>query len=159
MICEAYITTLPHSGEVHRSLDKQMVTVWPINSDADAVRLNAQPLNDLCKEAVQHYGLLTSLEAIKDARLSNATVSGRGPFLLAWSPAAQKAQVGSLVLISNLSDVTTLQQAKDLFSSWSNDIQGNPDIWKKGWNIEKLRLVIRLWADKYGTQFFESGRC
>ena len=155
MICEAYVTTLPHSGEVRHSLDKQMVTVWPINSDADAVRLNAQPLNDLCKDAVQHYGLLTSLKAIKDARLSNATINGRGPFLLAWSPATQKAQVGSLVLISNLSDVTTLEQAKDLSFSWSSDIQGNPDIWKKGWDIGKLKLVIRLWADKYGTQFLK----
>jgi hypothetical protein len=111
MICEAYVTTLPHSGEVRHSLDKQMVTVWPINSDADAVRLNARPLNDSCKDAVQHYGLLTSLKAIKDARLSNATINGRGPFLLAWSPATQKAQVGSLVLISNLSDVTMIALA------------------------------------------------
>jgi hypothetical protein len=155
MICEAYITTLPHFSELHRSLDKQMVTVWPIGSDEEAAHLNAEPLDDTCKSAVQHYGLLASLKAIRDARLSNGTINGRGPFLLAWSPAAQRAQVGSLVLISNLSDVTTLEQAKGLLSSWSSDIQKNPDIWEKGWNIDKLKLVIRLWADKYGTQFLE----
>jgi hypothetical protein len=73
--------------------------------------------------------------------------------LLAWSPATQKGQPGSLVLTSDFSDVTTLQQAKDLFSDWSANIQENPELWKEGWNLEKVKIVIRLWADKYGMQF------
>ena len=59
------------------------------------------------------------------------------------------------MLVSNLSDVTTTEQAREIFDRWSTDIQENPELWVKGWNSEKLKMVIRLWADKYGPKFLE----
>ncbi len=79
MICEAYATTLPHFKEVGTLPAQQMVTVWPIDDEAEAQRLNAEPREDRCQEAVLHYGLLVPLQAIKDANQSNATIKGRGP--------------------------------------------------------------------------------
>jgi hypothetical protein len=46
-----------------------------------------------------------------------------------------------------------LEQAKRLFSQWTADIQENPELWQSGWNTQKIALFIRLWADKYGTEF------
>jgi hypothetical protein len=153
MVCEAYATTILHAREVDAPLGEQMTTVWPIDNDPEARRLNDALPEDPCENAVKYYGLRAAKQAIEDAKQSNAVVSGRGPYLLAWSPARQKGQRGALVLSSDLSEVTTLDQAKERFRAWSDDIEKNPDLWRGGWNMEKVRVVIRLWADRYGTQF------
>ena len=56
------------------------------------------------------------------------------------------------MLVINLSSVTTYGQAQQILAEWSRDIEQNPELWKDGWDIEKLRLEIRLWVDKYGAQ-------
>jgi hypothetical protein len=155
MICEAYASSLLFYKEVPVPLDKQMVTVWPIDSDNEAKRANQRWWDDVCPDAVKHYGLLTAEEAILDARKDGARIDGLGPFLLAWSPAGQKGRADALVLVSDLSEVTTIEQAKSLFMQWSQDIEKNPELWDKGWNISKLKTIIRLWADKYGERLLQ----
>jgi chemotaxis protein MotB len=156
MICDAYIASLPFYKQVPTPIKDQMVTVWPIEADRAADQINAMARDDrLCKEAVRTYGLVEALEAIKDAKRSNAELDGVGPFLLAWSPSEQKGRSDALVLISNLSDISTYAQAKQVFFQWSTDIVENPELWRKGWNIEKLKFVIRLWADKYGPRILK----
>ena len=132
------------------------MTVWPIESDAEATGINHMPgSDDICKNAVQHYGLPAAQTAIIDARKSHAELSGKGPFLLAWSPANSKGQPNSTVLVLDLSDVTTPEQAEASFSYWSTTVQANPELWDKGWNTGQLKTVIRLWADKYGPQILK----
>jgi hypothetical protein len=155
MICDAYIAVLLHYTEVQAPLNAQMVTVWPIDTNDKADSLNKADRTNVCKEAVPHYGLVTALTAMKDANQSHADLRGEGPFLLAWSPAGQKGAPDALVLVVDLSNVTTPQQAKDYFSRWSDDIQQNTELWKRGWNMEKLVAVIRLWADKWGPQILQ----
>lgn len=154
IICEAYVTTLLFYADVHVPLNRQMVTVWPIESDHEATRINniMTPPSKVCDAAVSHYGLLTAQEAIADARKNNARMDGLGPFLLAWSPSEQKGRSDVLVLVTDLSEVTTTEQAQRLFQEWGNDIEKNPDLWEKGWNVNKLKTLIRLWADKYGER-------
>jgi hypothetical protein len=120
----------------------------------EATRINKimAPPSKVCDAAVSHYGLLTAQEAIADARRNNARTDGLGPFLLAWSPSEQKGKSDVLVLVSDLSEVTTTEQAQRLFKEWGDDIEESPDLWEKGWNVNKLKTLIRLWADKYGDR-------
>lgn len=108
------------------------------------------------ESAVDNYGLLLALQAIKDAKAASARVSGQGPFLLAWSPSSDKGKPNTIVLRADLSNVTTLQQAAEFFRQWRSDIELNPLLWTNGWDIEKLRTMLRLWADKYGPLLLAS---
>lgn len=153
MICNAYAAVLTFYGSVPAPIERQMVTVWPIQSDAEAQQINAMPRGDkLCERAVQDYNMSTALEAIDAAWRSHSRLMGRGPFLLAWSPSTAMSRSDALVLVFNLSDVTTEQQAKEMFMQWRREIVEHPELWKKGWNIDKVRVDIQLWADKYGTE-------
>jgi hypothetical protein len=160
MICEAYITSLLQFYElndVNIPNSEQMITVWPINSDEIADDLNSKekitdPGIDICGVAVDKYGLITAMKALKDAELAQVDTSNRGPFLLAWSPAIDKGKHDALVLTSDLSDVTTYEQAKSILIEWRRNIEQNPLLWKDGWNIEKVRVMTRLWVDKYGPK-------
>jgi hypothetical protein len=155
MICNAYVTGLLHVSDVKVLLKYQMVTVWPIESDSQATRINKMPRESLCPEAVRRYGLPISLEAIQSARRSGARFDDTGPYLLAWSPSETKGQPDALVLVSDLSDVTTSEQAKQIFFDWFSKIQENPELWRPGWDIAKLKVIIRLWADKYGEKLLK----
>jgi len=155
IICEAYISTFLSYTDVRTPLNRQIVTVWPIESDKEATQINVMRLSDVCDAAVSHYGLLTAQEAIADAKKSNARIDGLGPFLLAWSPSEQKGKSDVLVLVSDMSEVTTTEQAQRLFIQWAHDIEENPELWEKGWNVDKLKTVIRLWVDKYGQQLLQ----
>jgi hypothetical protein len=130
-----------------------MVTVWPVSSDEYSNRLNqlVDRSRDICQVAVDHYGLVIAQQAIKDAELTGENLTGSGPFLLAWSPATDKGKEGALVLVSDLSDITTYEQARERLEAWSREIERDPTLWIKGWNRELMRIAIRNWVDKYGT--------
>lgn len=152
MICEAYTASLPHISESNVDSSQQLVTVWPVTSIDVSLLLNRAPRLEGCEYAVHNYDLITSLSAYADAELAGADLSGTGPYLLAWSPHSQKGKVGSQVLVTDLSTVTTTEQALSVFRDWRNDIQLDTSLWEKGWNLEKLRLKIQQWADRYGEQ-------
>jgi hypothetical protein len=152
MICESYASTLPHADELAYPRSEQMVTVWPIDSDASASQLNEMPRDAVCDTAIKHYGLVTALGALKDAELAGVGILGIGPFLLAWSPSTDKGQEDALVLVSDLSHVTTYEQAQQIMLGWSRDIEQNPQLWTNGWDVEKLLEATRLWVDKYGPK-------
>lgn len=156
MICNAYVAELTFYGEVAAPLEKQMVTVWPVENDREASQINEMPRSDeLCKTAVKDYSIRSALEAIDAARRSHGLLMGQGPFLLAWSPSTQMGRRDALVLVSNLSDVTTLQQAKEIFRRWRRDILDKPSLWRRGWNLRTVRLDIQLWSDEYGTEILK----
>ncbi len=153
MLCEAYVANLPRTDELGLPVEQQMVTVWPVTEDKIADDLNGAPGRPPCETAVRNYGLPAALQAIRDVgpRLGPP---GRGPFLLAWSPATGKGDPDAIVLIADLSDVTTAEQAATIFALWRQDIEANPALWDQGWDLEALRIGIRLWVDRVGTQIF-----
>jgi hypothetical protein len=154
MLCEAYVAALPRRDELDLPDEEQMVTVWPIADNATADALNEVRGPDSCATAVDRYGLATSLQAIRDAGDDRVGRDRRGPFLLAWSPSSDKGKPDALMLVADLTDVTTYPQAEALFVLWRDDIEANPDYWDDGWDVEQLRLAIRLWVDRYGSQIF-----
>jgi hypothetical protein len=99
--------------------------------------------NDICQIAVDDYGLVIAQQALKDAELTGRTLNRAGPFLLAWSP---KGKQDALVLVSDLSDITTYEQAHERFLAWSRDIESDPALWMSGWDPERLRTYIRSWV-------------
>lgn len=154
MLCEAYVAALPRSDELTIPVEEQMVTVWPIADDQTAAALNEQRGPDACPTAIDRYGLTAALQAIDDAGEARISLSRRGPFLLAWSPSIDKGNPDALMLVADLSDVTTYTQAEAIFVLWRTDIEANPEYWDRGWDVEKLRVAIRLWVDRYGSQIF-----
>jgi hypothetical protein len=152
MFCNAYVAALPHASELEVPRSKQMVTVWPLNSDEASDRLNrlGYHLKGICQIAVDNYGLAIAQQALKDAELTGRTLNRAGPFLLAWSPAAEKGKEDALVLVSDLSDITTYEQARERFLAWSRDIESDPALWVRGWDLERVRTYVRDWVDKYG---------
>jgi hypothetical protein len=152
MICDAYVSSLPYYKDVKAPPNDQMVTVWPVESASWADRINAETRQKVCADAVPHYGLAIALEAIESATKNGAVLDGQGPFLLAWSPGAAKGLPDALVLVSDMSDVINNEQSKQIFARWALDIQNDSSLWDPTWNQERLKLIIRLWADKWGTK-------
>jgi len=152
MICEAYSAALAHAFESDVQQSEQLVTVWPVTRYEVSVKLNYAPRAEVCQPAVRYYDLLTAQKAYRDAELAGAKLSGIGPYLLAWSPSDQKGQMDALVLVADLSTVTTPLQAQNVFNNWRNDIEMDPLLWKNGWDLDRVRLKIQQWADLYGER-------
>lgn len=155
MFCQAFVATLPRTSEVSTPLGDQMVTVWPLTSDAAASGLN-KVSGDPCKKAVESYGLVIAQSAINEARLTGIDVSGPGPFLLAWSPSAKKGDKDAIVLVVDLSDVQTDAQAKAKLAVWVKEIVDKPERWRGGWTVEGMREAAKLFVDNLGTSIYNT---
>jgi hypothetical protein len=155
MFCNEYEADLPHVSEVPIPPSQQMVTVWPLETSDQAERLNRTPRDPRgCEYAVEHYGLVVALEAMNQAELTDEEKAEGGPFLLAWSPAAEKGKKPALVLKVDMSQITEAKDAKSLFIKWRADIERDPRTWDKGWNVELVREKLRYWLNDYGPKIF-----
>lgn len=156
MFCRAYVSSITFYKDLtHTPIKDQMVTVWPINNNEDAAQINERPFEESCPAAVSKYGLQISLGAIATVEDSGSSLEGAGPFLLAWSPSSEIGKKGAPVLVSDLTDVTKFEDAKDEFQTWAAEVQMNPKLWRGGWNVDELRAVIRRWANKFGPKFIQ----
>lgn len=184
-ICEGYISSIPSASTLMSrgiELSDMMVTVWPVSSPGLVEEVESVPESqqiERCPDVVQDIDLIASLRAIRLAERSFASTAGlsegqaarataefekirsitqrRGPFLIAWSPGRNIGKNGEPILVTDLSDVTTVAQATSIFQTWSNQIELKPELWMDldGWNLEKLRTTLRLWADRYGPGMLE----
>ena len=153
MICEAFVSALTPSDRSTLAIDAQMVTVWPVETEAQAHELN-QLDNGHCDLAIKHYSRDTAQAAIDNAAASNRTVRGQGPFLLAWSPSDAARNPPALVLMIDMSDVQNESQAQQIFEFWRKEIEEETDLWKDGWSIELVLLKARFLADNVGAILF-----
>lgn len=150
-ICRAYMSAITHTNASPTPIDKQMVTVWPVNDIDVASVLNAGQLETPCQQASDHYDLAQADGAISAARRAGFNPDGRGPYLVAWAPGQQFGQPDTPVLFLNLSAVNSYEDASNMFLKWKTDIEEGADLWKNGaWDLENLRLVLKDWADTYG---------
>lgn len=157
MICEAYVRAIPPSRESSVSTQNQLVTVWPLANRvlADDVH-KKETVAEKCKTAVDGYGHVQSLRALRHARLIDKAaheqvVNNRGPFLLAWSPGGSKGQNNALLLRMDLSDVDLDYQARHRFEFWVQRIEGGQELWGDGWQTVPLRQRIGEAADRFGV--------
>lgn len=158
-ICEAFFAALESSTQLQVPTLKQMVTVWPVNDPADetlADTLNASRSSaESCETAVDNYDLYTATRAIFHAGQAEVELKGRGPHLLAWSPAGKKGAIDAVVLVADLGDVSTPSDAKRVLELWRDDIEGDSTLWEDGYSFEKLRLKLQLIANRYGEGLLE----
>lgn len=159
MFCRAYLASFVASNKLSESgvlLEEQMVTVLPVSSNELAAELATVGNKDACKRAVAEYDLAQALNALQKAEnaanLTDGlqTLSGRGPFLLAWSPGRTYGSRDALVLAADLSNTSSPEQARDDMRTWRRDIQSKPEKWRNGWNLESVRLLAQRWVDRRG---------
>jgi hypothetical protein len=155
-ICKGFLSAIPTSNTLIKhgiSTSKQMVTVWPLNNIKLADSLNpVAGLSGQCLPVTRSIDLVVSLSAIRSARavMSNAAFSGRGPYVIAWAPAKLAGNPRASVLVLDMSSVTTSAQAVEMFRDWAEKIEKNPALWRRGWDFSQIRVILRLWADRWG---------
>ncbi|MGI9486080.1 MAG: hypothetical protein ACR2RF_09435 [Geminicoccaceae bacterium] len=171
-ICKAYYSSLSSSSTLAEKHDiprsRQMVTVWPIETDAAAQALESGEEEEICDSAVDHYDLERASVDRNDPAFNRHVNDGRGPFLLAWSPTNKVGELNVEVLILDLSYVDTYAQAQRMFHLWVDEIQGDISLWdQEGWDVPQLQSKIRrlsaglgMLADRHGKNLlaFFDGR-
>ena len=156
-VCEAFLASLPEASKIDVPEKEQMVTIWPLDDPRLAAALAGQAYETACQTAVSHYDLPTALKALHEARTQEKiSLSGAGPYLLAWAPSSEKGKASAIVLIADLSAATKTDQFLAFFRDWREDIVKRPELWRKGWSPNILTL-IQHWADKWGTMILSIG--
>jgi hypothetical protein len=157
-ICKGFLASIPAASALLKQgipMKEQMATVWPITDERLATSLNstANTENRLCEKIVASTNFLASHDAIHKARkITRApSLSGRGPYLIAWSPATTFGKPEAAVLVLDLSNVTTSEGATAIFNEWADKIEMNPQLWKGGWDLKSLKTSIKVWADRWGA--------
>jgi hypothetical protein len=107
-----------------------------------------------CKSAIDNYDEEQSREVLRKVReTENTALAGLGPYLFGWIPAEGFDQTGKLILMLDLSRVTTYEQALIQLQSWQQQIATNPDLLRDGFSLENMRRLIRDWSDQHGQVF------
>jgi hypothetical protein len=149
-VCEAYTHALPRQRSLPRTirLRDQMLTVWPID-DPDAPPARA----DDCAYLTSHYDLFGGQAAIRDAARQGLSLSGRGPYLIAWSPSENRGVPDKIVLVYDLSGYSSQASFDAVFSIWQNAIIANPALWRNGVAPSQKRLIFRDFVDDTSEAF------
>ena len=160
MVCQAYLAGLPHTSEVSDTPEGQMVTIWPIEDDNNADRLNALGRDEICEDAVEHYGLVQAQNALRILEQyspggGSYDLDARGPFLIAWAPTNKILEEGSAALVLDLSDADSYEEIIGWMDRWRERIQENEEMWSSGFDEtagwDKLRGILRDFFDENGT--------
>jgi hypothetical protein len=147
-ICKAYVAHFPLRSSLPSSvaLGDQMVTVWPVTDPTHAALKR-----DDCRFAVDNYDLYAGQAAISDARRQRGKVDGEGPFLIGWSPSDSRGRPDRLVLVVDLSEANSQASIDHAFRFWKQKVVDDPAMWRQGFSMERLRLSLRDFIDKYGV--------
>jgi len=149
-VCEAYTHSLPRQQSLPRTvaLRDQMLTIWPID-DPNA----SAALADNCAYLTSHYDLYGGQAAIRDAGRQGINLSGRGPYLIAWSPSQNRGVPDKIVLVYDLSDYSSQASFDTMFAFWQNAIIANPSLWRNGVAAAQKRLIFRDFVDSTSQSF------
>lgn len=150
MICESYKAHFPANSDVPPTVQitDRMLTIWPVK-DPSKVR------SDECAAALSQYDLYAAQSAISDAKRQGQNLDGQGPFLIGWSPAQSRGRPDRLVLVVDLSDLNSQSRIDEAFRFWRHKIIDDPELWRRGFSLERLRLSLRDFADRYGRDLTE----
>ncbi|MBT9386400.1 hypothetical protein KM176_21210 [Pseudooceanicola sp. CBS1P-1] len=161
MFCQAFHQSFSTPDIVLRvtgnDIDMQVVTVLPLSDEAAVKEANeAADAETACAIAARRYDIETALQARRDAKAASDLAAwsgislddGRGPWLLAWNPGKTKGKPDALVLAVNLSNTESPDQAIEDFRAWREDIELNPQFWRRGFDPELVRRVTQRWLDR-----------
>jgi hypothetical protein len=132
-------------------MSDRMITIWPLD-EPDAEKANA----DDCDFILKHYDLNASESAINDAEKQHAIFDGEGPYLMGWSPSNARGVPDQLVLVVDMSTDNDQAMIDHKFLFWKNKIIQNPSLWRGGWSMEGIRVSIKEFSDKYGSDMISA---
>jgi hypothetical protein len=153
-VCEAFLSTLPQRQSLPTSvpISQQMITYWPIE-ERKPERIAAGD----CDYMIDKYHLFSGLESIQDVgRQGRRLAERRGPFLIGWSPAESRYEKDKVVLIMDLSNFESATSFREAFQSWRTKITENPSLWHNGFSIERIRIAMRDFLDRYGDAILKA---
>jgi hypothetical protein len=153
MVCRAFVATFPLDSQVPLSvpLRDRMMTIWPVEDSQ-----NEALSRDDCEFVVDHYDLVAAEMAMKDARLQNGKFDGEGPYLIGWSPTDSRGKKDKLVLIVDLSAANDQTSVDRRFLFWKQKIVEDPSLWRSGFSLERVRVAIKDFADRYGQDMLDA---
>lgn len=151
MVCKSFVAFFPRNETSTVPLKDQMITVWPLDNPA-----TKQAKKDDCDYAVDHYDLIASESAISDAQLQHAAFDGEGPYLVGWSPSKARGVPDALVLVVDMSADNSQVEIDNKFLFWKQKIVEDPSAWRNGFSSERIRVAIRIFADKYGQAMLDA---
>lgn len=128
-----------------------MLTIWPLET---AGKPEAK-LND-CDYLLTNYDLHGGISAIQDADRQGQNLTGRGPYLIGWSPSNSRHARDAVVLVIDMSAIESQQSFDEMFLIWQQRIVENPGLWRSGFSAERLRLALRDFVDRYGQTILDS---
>ncbi|QFT61570.1 hypothetical protein [Roseivivax sp. THAF30] len=152
------MNSLPESSAVQQPRMDQFVTVWPLRDKSLATGLNRimhrSEASSFCDRAINAYDVMYARKVIADVRaVKNTALDGRGPYLFGWIPADDFGKSPELILMLDLSRVTTYEQALVQLQSWQQKIATNEELLRRGLSVELARRIVRDWADQHGQAF------
>ena len=155
MACNAFLAYLPRQEDLPSSvpLTDQMLTIWPVDNP-DAPEMKA----DKCDYMLGHYDLYAAQSAMQDAERQHGDFAGEGPFLIGWSPSDTRGRPDKLVLIVDMSSYDSQDRFDHALQFWKEKIVEEPDLWRSGWSLDQLRLAIRDFTDRYGSDIVHAVR-
>jgi hypothetical protein len=151
MVCRSFVAFFPRSEESSVPVRDQMITVWPLD-DPESQQARA----DDCDHVLDHYDLIASEDAIRDAQKQRARFDGEGPYLVGWSPSRARGIPDALVLVVDMSADNTQAEIDNKFRFWKNKIVEDPSLWRNGWSAEAIRVAIHNFADQYGQAMLDA---
>ncbi len=148
MACKAFLASLPPQESLPTSIAvaDQMLTIWPLLSSG-----LAEAECGSCPHLLEHYALFAGQAAIADAEVAAGALHGAGPFLIGWSPSNKRGVPDAVVLVVDMSGLQTQERFDDAFRFWQEKVIGDPQLWRNGFDAERLRLSVKDFVDRYGT--------
>jgi hypothetical protein len=128
-----------------------MVTIWPL--DAPEAQ---QAKDDDCDFLIDQYELYGGVSAIEDAGRQGATLDGEGPYLIGWSPSNARGVPDKVVLVVDLSAFESQDSFNSAFLFWQKKIVEDPQLWRSGFMVERIRLALRDFVDRYGNDILSA---
>jgi hypothetical protein len=153
MLCHAYLSSLPAQQDLPASISisQQMVTIWPVQDPAAV----GQGQKD-CAVLLDHYDLYAGQSAIRDAQSQGQPMGGRGPFLIGWSPSSSRHIPDAVVLVIDMSAFDQQDSFDDALRFWQQKVVDDPALWRSGFTVERVRLAVRDFADRYGEDILKA---
>ncbi len=151
MLCQSFLASLPPQSSLPAGtpLSAQMVTFWPVDD-------RPVPAAAECPTLLDHYDLWAGQSAIHDAAAQGNDVSGRGPFLIGWSPSTSRLRPDAIVLVVDLSQFEAQASFDEALLFWQRKVVEDPALWRSGFSVTGLRLAMRDFADHYGSDILKA---
>lgn len=153
MVCQSFVAHFPTSEGATAPLKDQMITVWPLdNPDAKEAK------QDDCGYVLNHYDLAAAESAVGDAERQQPTgnFGGSGPYLVGWSPSKMRGVPDALVLVVDMSSDNTQAEIDHKFDFWKTKIVEDPTLWRNGFAVERFRVAVHNFADRYGQAMLDA---